>query len=91
MLGRVFITRYDRHLAPAVPPHWEVLWEDAEGARLDGLERIDSFGDALAWARARTDQIIVALPFDGGQYWAGEGESQPPGLPPWDWSRFRDE
>jgi hypothetical protein len=69
---------------PATQPGYSVSWQsEREGD--DWWEDGPAFselGDALAWARERTDSVIVRPSWDHGTYhWAGSGPD-PRNLPP---------
>jgi hypothetical protein len=80
--GRVFLTLYNRNLAPGESEHWIALWEGAEG--LLEQVRLESDDEALAWARERASEVLVQVPHAVGpaRYWAGEGWP-PDELPVW--------
>jgi hypothetical protein len=71
-------------LAPelADPPHYDCVWSDEDYC---GSARFTTLDEALAWARRRSESIIVAPSWDPGvHYWAGAGAAPPrlAALPP---------
>jgi hypothetical protein len=80
--GRVFLTLYNRNLAPGEREHWLGVWEGTEGL-LEEV-RLESDDEALAWARERSVDVLVQVPHSAGpaRYWAGK-DPPPDELPVW--------
>jgi cytidine deaminase len=68
-------------------PVWTGYWERSSGTGgepagiLEEAPTWPDVVDALAWARARTQRVVV-VDADGATYWAGRGDP-PPDLPRW--------
>jgi hypothetical protein len=95
----VFIERYYEDAAAEVAPwsrmsrveHPESEWEAVhfEGGTVAPIETadFDEFDDALAWARARADSIVVRLGNDERTHYSAglvhERRGEAPPYPPW--------
>jgi hypothetical protein len=77
--GRVWIAWwFARRPQDAVthPPHYLCHWEGLadDGGLLENGPDLEDLHDALAWARRRSDDIVVRPSWDPGvHYWAGQG------------------
>ena len=64
-------------------PAWSGYWErmDPPGMLAEGVW--DSAAAALAWGRARSDEVVIRIDLPGRQYFAGAPQADREGLPAW--------
>ena len=69
-------------VGPDTDPLVDAHLEHAGGEAVGETHRGDDWREALAWARARTDQVYIRFDYSDTTYWAGAGPPPPDQDPP---------
>jgi Glyoxalase-like domain len=69
-------------VGPDTDPLVDAHIEHAGGEVVGETHRGDDWREALAWARARTDQVYIRFDYSDTTYWAGAGPPPPDQDPP---------